>query len=101
MLKRIFPALILGIGILFNSCKKNDKFSSTPLTEYYPLQVGKYITYRLDSTIFINFGSRDTVISYQIQDRVDAQITDNTGRPAYRIIRFIRKNENQQWSPNN
>ncbi|MEO6328111.1 MAG: hypothetical protein ABIO55_04230 [Ginsengibacter sp.] len=100
MLKKIFPALILGIGILVSSCKKKlDDFTSPSLAEYYPLQLGKYITYQLDSTVFLAFGVRDTIIKYQVQDRVDAQITDNNGKPAYRIIRFIRKNANQAWSP--
>jgi hypothetical protein len=94
--------LILGAAILLNSCKKRiDDFASAPLSDYFPLQVGKHITYDLDSTVFINFGQRDTVIKYQVQDRVDAQITDNTGHTAFRILRFIRKNENQDWSPDN
>ncbi len=94
--------IILGTAFLLNSCKKRiDDFTTAPLADYYPLQVGKYITYDLDSTVFINFGQRDTVIKYQVQDRVDAQINDNTGQVAYRIIRFIRRNENEQWAPNN
>ena len=80
------------ISLFFISCKKEkETFSSESVNDYYPLQVGKYITYNLDSTVFINFGTKDTVVSYQVQDRVDAQITDNLGRPAYRIIRYIRK----------
>ena len=65
------------------------------------MQVGKYITYNLDSTVFINFNKKDTVIKYEIQDRVDSQIVDNIGRPAFMIHRFIRKNATQPWSPNN
>ncbi len=99
---KYYSLIILGAAILLNSCKKRiDDFTSAPLSDYYPLQVGKYITYDLDSTVFFNFGQRDTVIKYQVQDRVDAQITDNTGRNGYRIIRFIRKNETQDWLPNN
>ena len=102
MIKYFSLIIILGTVILLNSCKKRiDDLTSAQLSEYYPLQVGKYITYDLDSTVFINFGQRDTVIKYQVQDRVDAQITDNTGRTAYRIVRFIRKNATQQWAPNN
>ena len=32
---------------------------------------------------------------------MDAQITDNLGRPAYRIIRYIRKNPHRSWTANN
>jgi len=87
---------------LFISCKKeNASFTSESVNDYFPLQVGKYITYHLDSTLFINFGQKDTIVSYQIQDKVDAQVTDNLGRPAYRIIRYIRKDSSKDWVPNN
>jgi hypothetical protein len=90
------------IVLLFASCKKSmDNFTSEPLSDYYPMQVGKYITYNLDSTLYIHFGQKDTVIHYQAQDRVDAQITDNLGRTAYRILRFIRQDTSQAWAPNN
>ncbi len=92
----------LAAVIMLGSCSKQlEVIKLTPLSDYYPLQVGKYITYNLDSTVFINFGTKDTVISYQVQDRVDSQITDNLGRPAYRIYRYIRKNSSQPWTPNN
>lgn len=99
---KYLPGLIL-ISFLFFSCKKEtEKFVSTEVTDYYPLEIGKYITYDLDSTVYyINFGQQANVINYQVQDRVDAQISDNQGRPAYRILRFIRKDASQQWVPNN
>lgn len=93
------------IFILFfiPSCKKeNDNFTSTAVTDYYPLEIGKYITYDLDSTVYyINFGQQANVNHYQVQDRVDARISDNQGRLAYRILRFIRQDASQQWVPNN
>lgn len=90
------------ISLFFISCKKEkDTFNSESVNDYYPLQVGKYITYELDSTVFVNFGQKDTIISYQAQDRVDAQITDNLGRPGYRIIRYIRKDTAEDWVANN
>ncbi len=96
---------ILGfifISFLISSCKKTEHFTSPQVTDYYPLEVGKYITYDLDSTVFyINFGQQASEIHYQVQDRVDAQITDNLGRPAFRILRFIRQDASQAWAPNN
>lgn len=101
MRKYFYLVVIVAMSVLFNACKKLDDFTSAPLKDYYPLIVGKYVTYNLDSTIFINFGAKDTVVKYQVQDRVDAQITDNLGRTAFRILRSIRKNATQSWSPNN
>lgn len=99
---KYFPGFIF-ILFLFSSCKKrNEIFTSPEVTDYYPLEVGKYITYDLDSTVYyINFGQQASVIHYQVQDKVDAQITDNLGRTAYRILRFIRKDASQPWVANN
>lgn len=101
-MRKIFFLSIISTAILFSACKKStDDFAIIPLSDYYPLQVGKYITYSLDSTVFINFGTKDTVIKYQVKHQVDALITDNLGRPAYRIIRFIRKTAANPWVPDN
>ena len=98
-----YISALIFISFLFTSCKKEtENFTSAAVMDYYPLQVGKYITYDLDSTVYyINFGQQASIIHYQVQDRVDAQITDNKGRPAYRILRFIRQNASQSWTPNN
>ncbi|MDQ2718868.1 MAG: hypothetical protein M3Z26_03760 [Bacteroidota bacterium] len=76
-------------------------FKTASISDYYPLQVGKYITYNLDSTVFLSFGKTDSIMHYQAQDRVDAQITDNIGRPAFRVIRYLRQDSTQEWVPNN
>ena len=81
--------------------KSTEDFQTSPVSDYYPLAVGKYISYSLDSTVFINFGTKDTVINYQVKHQVDALITDNLGRPAYRIIRYIRKTAANPWVPDN
>lgn len=100
MLKNsLLPLLLI---ILFTSCKKeSETFETASLSHYFPLQVGKYISYNLDSTVFVNFGRQKEVISYQVKDLVDAEITDNLGRPSYRIIRFSRKNASDPWKANN
>lgn len=88
--------------LLFVSCKKeNDNFAPDPVSDYFPLQVGKYITYDLDSTIFTNFGQTTTVRHYQAQYRIDAQITDNLNRPGYTIDRYLRQDSTQGWAIDN
>ncbi|HUQ65612.1 MAG TPA: hypothetical protein VM101_05635 [Flavitalea sp.] len=83
--------LVFSVFIFIYACNKNDtSINSTQLNEYIPLQTGKYIHYRLDSTIFIDFGQRDTVISYDAKDIVDGELTDNLGRQTFRVIRYLR-----------
>jgi hypothetical protein len=92
--------LIAALAFLW-SCKKKDSFTSAPISDYYPLTVGKYITYDMDSTVLPPFGSTFVHHFYQAKDSVSAQITDNLGRPAFRILRFIRTDASKPWTPNN
>jgi hypothetical protein len=92
----------LLLSLLFISCKKESIiYNSESINEYFPLTIGKTITYQLDSTLFTNFGQGDTVVSYQAQDVVTEQTTDNLGRPAYLIVRYLRQDSTQNWTPNN
>lgn len=89
------------IPLLFFSCKKvTERITDEPLSDYIPLQSGKYITYRIDSTIFTNFGRNVEIHSYQVKHIIDSQITDNLGRPSFRIFRYTRDTAGTQpWVP--
>ncbi len=83
--------LLAGVCIVLLACKKQTgQVESAALQEYYPLQTGKYIRYRLDSTRFIHFGQRDTVVSYDAKDIVEEETTDSQGQPAFRVVRYLR-----------
>ncbi len=94
-IKWIFPICV----VLFYSCKKESQELRTErIAEYYPLQVGKYTVYKLDSTVYTNLGTKKEIRSYIIQDRIDSLITDNLGRPSYKIRRSIRSNaDTTRW----
>ncbi len=77
--------------LLLQFCKKQtDSFTVQSYKDYYPLEVGKYIIYRMDSTVFEDFDTRKVVRSYQVKDLVDAEITDNRNRKSFRIRRMLR-----------
>jgi hypothetical protein len=98
-----FPRICLLAlsSLIFFSCKNEvENFSSDDVKDYIPLATGKYITYRLDSTVFTDFGRSTALRSYQVKHVVDQQITDNQGRPAYRIFRYRRDLVGtQNWEP--
>lgn len=94
----IFALMVTAIG----GCKKKvEIYQTEPLTDYYiNLQPGKYIRYLLDSTLYIEFGQKDTVISYEAKDVVDARVTDLRGRDTWRILRYLRpvgSNDEAGW----
>ena len=80
----ILPSLIL---FTFISCEKTETFETAAITDYMPTTIGKYITYRLDSTVFTNIGRNIEVHKYQVKHVVDAQVPDNLGRPSFRVLR--------------
>ena len=102
MNKNIYAFIILAFsGLLLTRCSaKKDGFSSETLTAYMNLSVGKYVTYQLDSMKFVNFGQADTIIKYQAKDVIDTAITDNLGRPAWRVIRYLNDTlASGTWTP--
>ncbi len=90
MKKYFYCLLAIAVAVIQESCKKQADFATAPVADYMPMQPGKYIHYRLDSTLYINFGQQDTVISYDAKDVIDSVITDNEGRISYRVIRYLR-----------
>jgi hypothetical protein len=94
---------LLTLACLFSSCKKEtEQYTDTgePLSDYLPLQAGKYIIYRTDSTVFTNTGHTMETHSYEEKDIIDAVVPDALGRPSYRIFRYMRDTlETQPWAP--
>jgi hypothetical protein len=87
---------IFGLFILLDSCTKSDTVNLVPVNDLMPLQVGKVFFYRLDSTL--PNVTKDQLVrrSYNIKDSVESQITDNLGRKAFRIYRYLRDTMNTQ-----
>jgi hypothetical protein len=99
-IKFLFTGVVMA-SLLASCSKSSETLTLGDIRSYNLQQPGKYIIYQLDSLVFINFGKKDTTISYQIKDSVAAQITDNLGRTAFRIMRFIRKTAANAWTPTN
>lgn len=102
---RLSLILLLSLMVV-TSCKKTVHFNSTPgysgeLTDFWtPLQVGKYVTYRMDSLNFYFYGQLDTVTSYLAKDSVEDTVTDATGRLNYMVVRYLSDTTGSSWKPN-
>lgn len=78
--------------VVFMACDKTttEDFPTESTSDYtIPLQKGKYIIYRLDSTVFTNFGRTTEVHRYQVKHLVDTSFIDGTGRKSYRVYRYL------------
>lgn len=95
-MKPFFSTAFLLLALAGCTKHEVETLTSEPLSDYLPLVVGKTITYRLDSTVFTNFGHAEETHSYQEKQEVAAQITDNLGRPSYSIRRYLRDSAGSQ-----
>ena len=101
-MKRIILLAGIVTVLALSACEKqSEEFTTPAIEDYSPTVVGKYITYKLDSFKYLPFSLKDTTVTYQVKHVVDALITDNLGRPSYRIIRYIRKTSQNTWLPDN
>ncbi|MHA4809679.1 hypothetical protein ACX0G9_16315 [Flavitalea flava] len=92
-MQKIHSVVILALAavLIIAACKKvSYPNPGSPIVPYSPaFQVGKYITYRLDSLAFYYYGQKDTITSYLAKDSVEEAFTDNQGRPSWRIVRYL------------
>jgi hypothetical protein len=86
----IMQKIILACFFLFLlACKKTEKVETLTLEELYPLQIGKYITYRLDSTVFVNAGKLEEIHRYRVRHIVEQKVKDNLNRDGWRVNVYI------------
>jgi hypothetical protein len=85
--------------VLLSSCKKeSETLALTTIAEIYPIAVGKTFTYRLDSTITVNFGAALATRSYLAKDSVESSFMDAQNRKNFRIFRYLRDTlSTQPW----
>ncbi len=90
MTKRFLPALlVLAVLTLFytSSCKKEteDRSYSEPTRGYFPLQIGRYVVYDVDSITWNDFDCSRRERHLNMRYTVSDTFTDGAGRPSYRI----------------
>jgi hypothetical protein len=98
-MKYIF--LILA-GLLFlSSCDEtSENLNLNYGYDYYPLEMGKYIIYDVDSITYdptSNNTNIDTT-SYQVKEEIVDTTLDNEGRIVHIIHYFTRDNEDEAWA---
>src|SRR6201996_1474330 len=101
MKNRLGPVILLALVLAITSCKKTITYPARPLTSYFiSLQVGKYITYRMDSLNFYYYGQLDTITSYLAKDSVEGTTTDGTGAKVWVVVRYLSDTLGDSWTPN-
>ncbi len=102
---RLSLVIAISLVVVITSCKKTVNFTSTSsysgsLTDFWTtLQIGKYVTYRLDSLNFYFYGQLDTITSYLAKDSVEDSIIDGAGNKAWLVTRYMSDTTGATWYP--
>lgn len=91
--------ILLVLPVLFFSC--TDENSNTPEVftgkDYFPLETGHALIYRItEITIDKPSDFYDTTV-YYLKEIIDIPLIDNEGDTAYRVERYVRYSEDENW----
>jgi hypothetical protein len=99
--KILFLSLIATLSIIY-SCGKDENETAKPTVynyEYFPLQVGKYRIFQMDSILFDTIAGRivsDSIRTY-LREEIKDSFVNTLGINVYRIERYERKKLTDPW----
>ena len=85
-----FIVIMIGLVLLFHSCieeKVNDLDESLFGYQYFPLEIGKYWIYQVDSTIIDDVGASTIKSSSFVKEEITESYINELGETEYRIER--------------
>ncbi len=98
-----FACFCLGI-LLMTACSERQTLEPSPINTaqyaYFPLEMGKYVIYQVDSILF-DFAPgggtiKDSSTTF-VREQVSDTIRDNTGQLLYTIERYERSANTEPW----
>jgi len=72
------------------SCKNDAMVDSDIGYGYFPTEIGHWVIYEVDSTVYDDFQGDTDYYHYQVKEVLESGFTDNEGRPAIRVERYKR-----------
>lgn len=105
MVKTYSIVVFLGASFLlflFTGCEPQSLTTNYPLSvdSVLTLRPGKFITYRVDSMVFPQFGRQIAIRSYLVKQIVDSSYLDNLGQRTYRILCYLNDTTaSGPWQP--
>lgn len=103
--KFTFLFVFAFLGVFLFTCNENTDTQDLTVVKgfnYYPIEVGKYITYQLDSIIYgrpplCEYPFIRDTFSHQLKEEVVDTFEDNTGTLNFIVERYLRKDESEPW----
>lgn len=86
--------------VLLASCDKDEQVNIDFGREFYPVNSGNWISYEVDSIKYSDIDYPNIIIDtvhFFIKEEIDSAYTDNENRQTYRIVRWKKDNEADDW----
>jgi len=64
--------------------------------DYFPVKIGHFLEYEVDSIAYDSEGDHDT-LNYYVREVIDSEIEDALKEPALRIERYKKDSLNHEW----
>ena len=96
MLFRSTSFVLVLLLVLF-SCSEDVQEPENVGYEYFPLKMGNWISYQVDSVVHDDPSGIHDRYTYQVKELVDSSFIDNEGELAYILKRFKRPDESFPW----
>jgi len=90
-------ACIILITCLLSACDEVYILPDEVDTTYFPLEIGNYIIYQIDSTVYDDFNMVKNERTLQVREIVESTFTDASGEESFRIVREYRDSSLDDW----
>lgn len=85
-----FTNLLLCLVVVACSKKELPDDRSLLGLDYYPLTIGKYVIYNVDSTVYVEIPKDTIQFVYQLREKIIESFQETNGSTAYRLERAVR-----------
>lgn len=97
-MKYIKPFILIGILSVVVACKKDSDNSDIDFkSDYFVDEIGTFIVYQVDSTLYNDFTGEVTSKSLTVKDKVVEEFQDNMNRASKRWERFVYDSTSKDW----
>ncbi len=100
--KSIFS--ILALAVCFTtmySCRKTSSGTGDKTLNYFPIQLGKYVTYNVDSVTFDTTNCTQFESRSQLKYAITDTFRDSKNRLSYMMNVYSRPNDGAEWRASN
>ena len=95
-IKILFIFLFI-ITLFFPSCKRETISPVDVGYDYYPSNVGHWVTYEVDSTYYDDFTHTVKAYKFKVTEKIESSFLDNQNRKTERLERYRQWADSTSW----